>query len=108
MNKQSLLRYSALLLAACAFVAVPAMAQMTSTGLSCQQIQSLNLLKQDNMRAGLTLIECGIVEGGKANGGIGDISKRLRLPTSWLATVAAPTRKTAPRAKTWCGRRAAP
>lgn len=56
---------SALILAACAFLAMPAVAQMTSTGLSCAQIQSMQLLKQDNMRAGLTLIECGVVKGGE-------------------------------------------
>jgi hypothetical protein len=69
MNNRRLLPYSALLLAACASLAVPAGAQMTSTGLNCSQIQSLNLLKQDNMRAGLTLIECGVVQGGASVGG---------------------------------------
>ena len=57
-----------LALAVCAF-ALPAMAQMTSTGIDCSQISALNLLKQDNMRAGLTLIECGIVQGGEPEGG---------------------------------------
>ena len=68
-NSSRLLKCSALLLAACAFLLVPAVAQMTSTGLSCQQIQSMNLLRQDNMRAGLTLIECGIVKGGSPTSG---------------------------------------
>lgn len=67
MNNRRLLTVSVLLVAACVFAGVPAMAQMTSTGLSCQQIQSMNLLKQDNMRAGLTLIECGIVKGGEGS-----------------------------------------
>ncbi len=57
-----------LALAVCAF-ALPAMAQMTSTGIDCSQISALNLLKQDNMRAGQTLIECGIVQGGQPEGG---------------------------------------
>lgn len=57
-----------LFLAVCVF-AVPALAQMTSTGIDCSQINALNLLKQDNMRAGLTLIECGIVQGGQPAGG---------------------------------------
>jgi hypothetical protein len=35
---------------------------------SCSQIASLNLLKQDNMRAGLTLIQCGVVQGGAPRG----------------------------------------
>jgi hypothetical protein len=38
---------------------------MTSTGIDCSQIQALQLLKQDNMGAGLALIECGIVGGGQ-------------------------------------------
>ena len=42
-----------------------ARAQMTSTGIDCSQIAALQLLKQDNMRAGLTLIECGVVQGGR-------------------------------------------
>ncbi|MGA3318025.1 MAG: hypothetical protein ABSC64_16495 [Candidatus Korobacteraceae bacterium] len=38
---------------------------MTSTGIDCSQIGALRLLQQDNMRAGLTLIECGVVQGGR-------------------------------------------
>jgi hypothetical protein len=34
---------------------------MTSTGIDCADIARLNLLKQDNMRAGLALMECGVV-----------------------------------------------
>jgi hypothetical protein len=41
---------------------------MTSVGIDCSQIQSLNLLKQDNMRAGKALIECGVIPGGRASG----------------------------------------
>jgi hypothetical protein len=52
-------------LIASAMLSAPAAAQMTSTGIDCSQINSLNLLKQDNMRAGLVLIECGIVRGGR-------------------------------------------
>jgi len=55
-------------LAVCA-LALPAMAQMTSTGIDCSQISALHLLKQDNMRAGQTLIECGIVQGGEPEAG---------------------------------------
>ena len=45
-----------------------AQAQMTSTGIACSQIAALRLLQQDNMRAGLTLIECGVVQGGHPTG----------------------------------------
>ena len=40
---------------------MPAQAQMTSTGIDCSQIAALHLLQQDNMRAGLALMECGVV-----------------------------------------------
>jgi len=56
----------ALVLAAIVLQPAPAHAQMTSVGIDCAQIQSLQLLKQDNMRAGQALIECGIVRGGRA------------------------------------------
>ena len=57
-----------LLLVACVLQPAPALAQMTSVGIDCSQVQELQLLKQDNMRAGLALIECGIVQGGKPSG----------------------------------------
>ena len=66
--KHSKLAIAVLALAVCAF-AVPAMAQKTSTGIDCSQINALHLLQQDNMRAGLTLIECGIVQGGRPEAG---------------------------------------
>ncbi len=56
-----------LVLAVCVFQ-LPAQAQQTTTGLSCSQIASMHLLKQDNMRAGLTLIQCGMVQGGAPHG----------------------------------------
>jgi len=46
-------------------VALPAMAQRTTTGIDCSQIAAQHLLQQDNMRAGLTLIECGIYKPNK-------------------------------------------
>jgi hypothetical protein len=50
----------ALMLGAC--IAGPvAQAQMTSAGIDCSQVGSLHLLRQDNMRAGLALMECGII-----------------------------------------------
>ena len=58
-----------LLAASLALLAAPALAQMTSTGIDCSEINSLRLLHQDNMRAGLALIECGIVEAGKPSSG---------------------------------------
>jgi hypothetical protein len=55
----------ALLLAACVLQPVSAQAQMTSVGIDCSQIRSLGILKQDNLRAGRALIECGLVKGGQ-------------------------------------------
>ncbi|MBZ5704282.1 MAG: hypothetical protein LAN63_02935 [Acidobacteriia bacterium] len=56
----------ALLLAACTLQPTSAQAQMTSVGIDCSQIQALGILKQDNMRAGRVLIDCGLVQGGRA------------------------------------------
>jgi len=61
-----------LLLAVCVLAPGIAQAQQTTTGIPCSQIAAQHLLKQDNMRAGLTLIQCGIVQGGEPlnkNGG---------------------------------------
>ncbi len=70
MNNRNRLAICMLAVAVCA-LAVPAMAQMTSTGIDCSQVSALHLLQQDNMRAGKTLIECGIVQGGKLEEGSG-------------------------------------
>jgi len=59
-----------LLLAACVLQPAPASAQMTSVGVDCSQINVSSLMKQDNMRAGRILVECGIMQGGQpATGG---------------------------------------
>lgn len=58
-----------LLLAVCVLQPTSAQAQMTSVGIDCSQIHSMGILKQDNMRAGRVLIECGIVQGGKPSVG---------------------------------------
>lgn len=55
----------ALLLAACTLQPTSAQAQMTSVGVDCSQIQAFGILKQDNMRAGRVLIDCGLVQGGR-------------------------------------------
>jgi hypothetical protein len=55
-----------LVLAVCTLQPTSAQAQMTSVGIDCSQITSLGLLKQDNLRAGRALIDCGVVQGGRA------------------------------------------
>jgi hypothetical protein len=59
------LALSALLLGACALQPTSAVAQMTSVGIDCSQIQALGIMKQDNLGAGRVLIECGIAQGGR-------------------------------------------
>src|SRR5450432_3513616 len=56
-----------LLSAACILQPQSAEAQKTSVGVDCSQIHALGLLKQDNMRAGRVLIECGVVRGGHSS-----------------------------------------
>ena len=55
----------ALVLAAIVLQPAPAQAQMTTVGIDCADVQRLQLMKQDNMRAGKALVECGIVPGGR-------------------------------------------
>ena len=50
-----------LILGACIAGPTVAQAQMTSVGIDCSQVASLHLLQQENMRAGLALMECGII-----------------------------------------------
>src|SRR5271165_1684286 len=74
MRTNRMLRYIALpilVLVACVFNSAPALAQMTSTGIDCSQIAALHLLQQDNMRAGLALMECGVIPRPDA-AGLGD------------------------------------
>ena len=49
------------ILAACVLGPGLAQAQMTSTGIDCSEIASDHLLVQDNQRAGLALMECGVI-----------------------------------------------
>jgi len=60
-NRWLVIAFPAVLMAICILGPTAALAQMTSTGIDCADIPRLNLLKQDNMRAGLALMECGVV-----------------------------------------------
>ncbi len=51
---------SILLVAAC----IPSLAQMTSVGIDCSEIRSLGIDKQENLRAGIVMIECGLAPAG--------------------------------------------
>ena len=63
------LAFPVLLLAACVLHPAAARAQETSLGVDCSKINAPALLMQDNMRAGLMLIQCGIVRGGQPAAG---------------------------------------
>jgi len=56
-------------LAACVLQPSQASAQTNSIDVDCSKIDVASLLKQDNMRAGLILIQCGIVPGGHRTAG---------------------------------------
>ena len=60
----------ALLLAACVLHTTPASAEINSMGVDCSKIDVPLLLKQDNLRAGRILVECGILQGGQPAGGV--------------------------------------
>jgi len=51
----------ALIVVALVFNPASAVAQQTTTGIDCSQIAARHLMQQDNMRAGLTLMECGVI-----------------------------------------------
>jgi len=74
-----------LAIAAISVAAMPAVAQMTSVGISCSQISALHLLQQENMRAGKALIECGIVAGGGSNKP-GDAEESVPVPPNVLVS----------------------
>ena len=52
---------------------------MTTTGIDCSQIAALHLLQQDNMRAGLALMECGVIPRPDV-GREGDARGQMTLP----------------------------
>ena len=84
-----MLWYSALpilVLVACVLNPAPVVAQMTSTGIDCSQIASLHLLKQDNMRAGLALMECGVIPRPDAAGSGDEVSGDEPQPPNILVS----------------------
>src|SRR5579863_9777260 len=54
----------AVLLAACVLQPSQALAETNSLGVDCAKIDVASLMMQDNMRAGLILVQCGILQGG--------------------------------------------
>src|SRR5580658_1383643 len=92
----------ALLLVACIVAPGFAQAQKTTTGIPCSEIASRHLLMQDNLGAGLTLIQCGVAKAAHP-GPTADWARTFRRnhPTFWSAIAPALPVATAPRAKTW-------
>src|SRR5579863_8465541 len=72
------LTFPVLLLAARVLQPSAARAQVTPLGVDCSKINAPSLLMQDNMRAGLILIQCGIVQGGQPT--TGRVEHRLATP----------------------------
>jgi len=70
----------ALLMVACILAPGFAQAQQTTTGIPCSQIAARHLLMQDNMGAGLTLIQCGVVQGGKPEASGNEIEEDAPQP----------------------------
>ncbi len=66
-GRNKVLWYAAfpMLILALVILQLPAQAQMTSVGIPCSMIPAYHMMMQDNMGAGLVLIECGLVQGGK-------------------------------------------
>lgn len=67
--KKSIKRAMGVLVWSACLYTSPVIAQMTSVGIDCSQINALDLLKQVNLRAGAALVECGIMQGGRPTGG---------------------------------------
>ena len=89
MRTNRLLWYIALpvlILVACVLNPAPALAQMTSTGIDCSQIAALHLLQQDNMRAGLALMECGVLPRPDAVGSGNEVSGDAPQPPNILVS----------------------
>jgi hypothetical protein len=59
---------------------------MTSTGIDCSQIAALHLLQQDNMRAGLVLMECGVIPRPEAAGSGDEVSGDEPSPPNLLVS----------------------
>jgi hypothetical protein len=74
-----------LAIVAISVVSMPAVAQMTSVGISCSQISALHLLQQDNMRAGRALVECGVLPAGGSNKA-GDAEDQAPAPPNVLVS----------------------
>ena len=75
-----------LVLAVCLLAPGLAQAQQTTTGIPCSQIASRHLLMQDNMGAGLTLIQCGVVQGGKPEAAGNDLDEDAPQPPNVLVS----------------------
>ncbi len=74
-----------LVLTAC-MIPLSASAQMTSLGVPCSDIPTHHLLMQENMGAGLVLIECGVVQGGKPTAGGDEVEGDAPAPPNVLVS----------------------
>jgi hypothetical protein len=74
-NRNKVLQYGLMALLLVAGLTQPMLlrAQMTSIGLDCSQLASVQITKQDNLGAGLAMIECGMSFGGHATSSGSDV-----------------------------------
>jgi hypothetical protein len=68
------------------FLACVAQAQQTTTGIPCSQISALHLEKQQNLRSGLTLIQCGVEKGGRPSNSAGEPDVNAPQPPNVLVS----------------------
>jgi len=71
---------------ACVLQPALVLAQRTSPGVDCSQINVPSLMMQDNLRAGLILIECGIVPGGGQAAVAGGGTHKMAAPPNILVS----------------------
>jgi NHL repeat len=67
------------------FAGMPALAQMTSEGIDCTQINILGIDKQENFRAGHVMIECGLLPGGDPSAVNEQLDSEAPSGEQWLS-----------------------
>lgn len=76
----------ALVLGTCVLQPTAVLAQKTSNGLDCSQLAALRITKQDNLGAGLAMIECGLSFGGRATGSGSELTDETPAPPNLLVS----------------------
>src|ERR1700738_3462120 len=85
-NRMSWYLPVALVLGTCVLQPTAVLAQKTSSGLDCSQLAALQINKQDNLGAGLAMIECGLSVGGRASGSGSELTDETPAPPNLLVS----------------------